>query len=57
MTGDIKSQIPRLSHLSIWARLVPTFTVPEPDTLGLIGIGLFAIGLAARRQERQAAMA
>jgi hypothetical protein len=50
-------QIPRLSHLSIWARLVPTFAVPEPGTLGLIGVGLFGIGLLSRRQEREGAPA
>jgi hypothetical protein len=44
-------QIPRLSHLSIWARLVPTFAIPEPDTLALVGLGLFGIGVLARRRE------
>jgi hypothetical protein len=49
-------QIPNLSHLDVFARVVsrppppPPTTVPEPGTLGLLMLGLAGVGIAARRQ-------
>jgi hypothetical protein len=43
-------QVPRISHLSIWARLQPTTRVPEPATLGLLAMGVAGIAVAVRRR-------
>ena len=51
------NQIPKLSHLSIWGRVVPT-RVPEPATLGLMALGLAGVaGAAAKRRAAGAATA
>ena len=39
---------PDLSHLSLYARTVAS--VPEPATMGLMGLGLLGLGLSRRRR-------
>jgi hypothetical protein len=38
-----------ISHVSIWGTSTPT-SVPEPATMGLLGLGLLALGLGRRRK-------
>lgn len=40
-----------ISHVAIWG--VPNSSVPEPGTLGLLGLGLAGIGIGMRRRRRQ----
>lgn len=50
------NQIPKLSHLSIWARIAPV-AVTEPGTLGLLALGLIATAAVAARGRREPATA
>ncbi|MCH8504830.1 MAG: PEP-CTERM sorting domain-containing protein [Ectothiorhodospiraceae bacterium] len=40
-----------LSHVNLYGKGTPT-AVPEPTTLGLLGLGLVGLGLAARRRRQ-----
>ncbi len=42
-----------LSHINLYGKGTPT-SVPEPTTLGLLGLGLVGLGLAARRRKHNA---
>lgn len=41
-----------ISHISLWGNEVD-IPVPEPGTLGMLGLGLMGLGLARRRVARQ----
>lgn len=43
-----------ISHIAIWGSSTPNTSVPEPATLGLLGMGLLAAGLAKRRRKAKA---
>lgn len=50
LTND-KGDAQQISHISIWARdPLPDATVPEPNSLALIGIGILALGWGLRSQ-------